>query len=85
MGTFNMDINQTTLNSSERNTSNGNLVCSEDFFFDENRTGLCRPECGKFQQQSLAVQIIETLAICVGAISSIVLVVLTLTLHRDTM
>lgn len=35
------------------------LACSEDFFFDENETGLCQPICGEFIHKLYAIEIVE--------------------------
>ncbi len=78
-------INETVPNTSANTTSLNMLVCSEGFYFDENGTDVCRPRCGEFLHEPLAVIISEVTATCVGLISSVTLIVLALTLQRDTL
>ena len=71
-----------TANSSQDRTSNITLVCSEQFFFDENDTQLCRPICGEFNQKSTSKRVIDLLAACVGLIAAVGVVIIALTVQR---
>ena len=61
------------------------LECAEGFFYDQNGTGLCRPECGQFQKFSLAVVKIEQASIVTGFVASVVMAILALTYLRKIM
>ena len=51
--------NQSTASFVHENQSSINLECSDGFYFDENRTELCRPICREF----IPIQSLDTWAI----------------------
>ena len=66
-------------------SNNSFLVCSDGFFYDQNGTGLCRPECGAFRRVPLSRIIIEILAIVASFLGSIAMFLITLTVQRKKM
>ena len=69
----------------QSSSSDQPLVCSEGFFYDQNGTGLCRPECGQFEHASSGLVILERVSICIGLTVSVVMFFLALTLQRKTL
>ena len=82
-------LNGTTGN----DTSSGNgmvnvelfLNCSDGFFFDENMTEICIPECGEFNPRYDAVVYIEEIAVFVGFVAAIILLILAFTFLRKSL
>ena len=64
---------------------NLHLNCSEAFFFDENVTNRCRPICGEFSTIPLGALIIERGALVIGFIAAATVLVLAVTVQRDTL
>ena len=83
--------NQTTISlypddqSSSSNATAIKLECSDGFYFDENATGLCLPECGEWSLIPLPQQIIERVFVIVCFIASMIMIIGALTVRRDTM
>ena len=75
--------------SNQANSSDDQPIeCDEGFFQDLNATGLsCRPECGRFAylRVPLVEVILEQAAICIGFIAFVIVLILALTLQRNTM
>ena len=67
------------------NSSDHPLVCSDGFFYDQNDTGLCRPECAQFGRINTGLVVIERIAICIGLVASVALFILSVTLQRSTL
>ena len=65
------------------NTSS--LDCSDEFFYDENGTGLCRPLCGRLNQKPLGTKILRPVSACVGIISAVIVFILALTVQRESL
>ncbi len=61
------------------------LACSEGFYYDQNGTGLCRPECGQFERAKYGLVILERVTVCVGIVVAIAMCILALTLQRNTL
>jgi hypothetical protein len=59
--------------------------CSDGFFLDKNATNLCRPLCGEFRRTRFGVQVLENTAICVCLVASVIMLILALTVQRDSL
>ena len=88
--TLSSENNRSVVTQCGNGTSNSNdcdgetPVCSETFFFDED-TELCRPLCADFNPSSTFVIVLQRVLICIGFIFSIVVLLLAVTTHRDTL
>ena len=68
------------------NNSNGQpLECSNGFFYDQNGTGLCRPECGKFRKTELGRLAIEGIAVGASLVASVMMFILACKFQRTKM
>ena len=80
------DINDQIIPSLGNQSSGDDILeCAEGFFFDENRTELCRPTCGEFGTTPLSVQIVEDVCVCICFIASIIVFIMALTVQRDSL
>ena len=80
------DINDQIIPSLGNQSSGDDILeCAEGFFFDENRTELCRPTCGEFGTTPLSVQIVEDVCACICFIASIIVFIMALTVQRDSL
>ena len=59
------------------------LLCSEGFFFDENGTGFCRPECGEFMRAPTGIVTVELVTICISIAASVLMFILAMTCQRS--
>ena len=75
----------TTIAPGNETSLDGQLVCSEGFYFDENGTNLCRPTCGEFFPASLSAQIIQRTALAISFITSVLMFILALTVQREVL
>ena len=66
-------------------SNNSFLVCSDGFFYDQNGTGLCRPECGAFRRVTLSRRVVEILATVASLLGSIAMFLITFTVQREKM
>ena len=58
------------------------LMCSEGFFFDQNGTGFCRPECGEFRRTPLNLVIIERVFVSTSLVASVIMFIMASTFQR---
>ena len=79
------DTEQATIAPGNETSLDGQLVCSEGFYFDENGTNLCRPTCGEFFAPSLSAQIIQRTAVTISFITSVLMFILALTVQREVL
>ena len=61
------------------------LECPNGLFYDQNGTGICRPECGQFRRSSLVVEFFQILSVCTGFVASVIMFILAFTLQRKTL
>ena len=66
-------------------SNNSFLVCSDGFFYDQNGTGLCRPECGAFRRVTLSRRVVEILATVASLLGSIAMFLIIFTVQREKM
>lgn len=57
--------------------------CSEEFFFDENVTNICRPICGELNPVPLGVQILYKISVVIGSIAAVTVIILALAVQRE--
>ena len=72
-------------NQNSSNTTLNELECSNGFYFDVNRSGLCLPECGEFSLIPLPVYILGCVIVVVCFISSMIMIIIALTIERHTL
>ena len=81
---FTFIVNDTIEPDTTMTMAQGNISgqCQQGFFFDQNETEMCRPECGEFMLSPLASVVLSRLSYFIGLVASVVMFILAIMLHR---
>ena len=72
-----------TLTTNETTGNDSAIMCSEGFFYDQDNTRLCRPECGEFNKLPQFEIILQQVCTFIGFITAVIVLILAFTIQRD--